>query len=135
MTTIDTNVLVRVLVRDDEAAYAQARALVSQGTIVVVSTVLLEAEWVLRSTYGMAKERVLETFSAFLALPGVEAREPVIVDQAIGWSRAGLDFADALHLAQTAAGDVFATFDNTLRKRASDNRTCPQVDHPRNLVR
>jgi predicted nucleic-acid-binding protein len=45
----DTNVLVRLLVVDDPAQTARASSMFEQGDILILKTVLLEAEWVLRS--------------------------------------------------------------------------------------
>jgi predicted nucleic-acid-binding protein len=69
MLGIDTNVLVRYLVRDDQAQYEKARRLIdrelSKGEPVLVSLlVLLETEWVLRSRYDLAKADLVATFSA-----------------------------------------------------------------------
>ena len=44
--TIDTNVLVRILVRDDEVQYNEARRLLETYQIIVTATVLLETAWV-----------------------------------------------------------------------------------------
>jgi predicted nucleic acid-binding protein len=40
------------------------------------------------------------------------------VVEALRWMRAGMDFADALHLASVGQADRFATFDRGLIKRA-----------------
>jgi len=52
MIAVDTNVLVRFLVRDDAKQAARAAALIQANEIWVCKTVLLETEWVLRSLYG-----------------------------------------------------------------------------------
>ena len=64
MLGIDTNVLVRYLVRDDQSQYERARRLihreVNTGEPVLVSLlVLLEMEWVLRSRYELAKPDIV----------------------------------------------------------------------------
>jgi predicted nucleic-acid-binding protein len=71
MLGIDTNVLIRYLVRDDQLQYEKARRLinreVSKGEPVMVSLlVLLQTEWVLRSRYELAKTEILATVSALL---------------------------------------------------------------------
>ena len=55
---IDTNVLVHLLVRDDEAQYAAAQRLVDQAAaaeepVLILLGALLEADWVLRSRYRL----------------------------------------------------------------------------------
>ena len=60
MIGINTNVLVRFSVRDDEARFERARRLIKRdvgsGERVFISLlVLLETQWVLRSRYVVAK--------------------------------------------------------------------------------
>jgi predicted nucleic acid-binding protein len=40
------------------------------------------------------------------------------VAQALVWAEAGVDFADALHLASAASCEAFVTFDKQLARRA-----------------
>ena len=63
MLGIDTNVLVRFLVRDDETQFEKARRLIkrevgAEEDIFVSLLVLMEAEWVLRSRYGLQKTEI-----------------------------------------------------------------------------
>ena len=72
MLGIDTNVLVRFLVRDNEVQFEKARKLIKRevaaGRRVFVSQlVLLETEWVLRSRYGLPKIEII-TFILPLAI-------------------------------------------------------------------
>ena len=60
MPALDTNVLVRYLVQDDAAQFAAARRLIRRcvaddATLFVPVTVVLELEWVLRSSFGFGK--------------------------------------------------------------------------------
>ena len=62
MLGIDTNILVRFLVRDDERQSEKARKLIRRevvaGRSVFVSRlVLLETEWVLRSRYDLNRRK------------------------------------------------------------------------------
>ncbi len=68
MPALDTNVLVRYLVQDDSGQLAAARRLigrcVSEGqSLFVPVTVTLELEWVLRASFGYAKDEVLQALS------------------------------------------------------------------------
>ena len=72
MIGLDTNVLVRFLVRDDEEQFERARRLIRReaqdGEPVRVSLlVLLETEWVLRSRYKLSKGEILGAFSELLS--------------------------------------------------------------------
>ena len=71
MLGVDTNVLVRFLVRDDEAQFEKARKQikreVASGRRVFVSQlVLLETEWVLRSRFSLPKSQIIEAISGLL---------------------------------------------------------------------
>jgi predicted nucleic-acid-binding protein len=49
MTDVDTNVLVRILTRDDAGQSQRAAAFIrGQDRVYILNTVLLEIEWVLR---------------------------------------------------------------------------------------
>jgi predicted nucleic-acid-binding protein len=102
MVGIDTNVLVRFLVADDERQFEKARRLIrheaTKGDPVLISQmVLLECEWVLRSRYGLAKEAILNAFSGLLDTTDVRVEDEAGVEEALYvWKDSGVDFADCL---------------------------------------
>jgi len=102
MLGIDTNVLVRFLVRDDQTQFEKTRKLlkreVSSGRRVFINQlVLLEAEWVLRSRYGLTKTQMLETISGLLDAPDIQLEdEPAVEEAVFVWRDANADFADCL---------------------------------------
>ena len=51
MIALDTNILVRVLTRDDPAQADLAAELMKSSDLFICKTVLLELEWVLRFAY------------------------------------------------------------------------------------
>ena len=118
MRAIDTNVIVRFLTGDDAEQAARARKLIEAGDILVATTVLLEAEWVLRSGYGFATKRIVSTLRAFAGLPGVTLEDPPLVARALDWADHGLDFADALHLGRAQDCTAFMSFDRQLARMA-----------------
>ena len=118
MLAVDTNIVVRCLVKDDEAQSARARAIVRGGAILVPLTVVLECEWALRSLYGFSRSAVLAALEAFCGAPGVAVGEAAAVKRAFRLAQQGLDFADALHLAQASQCEAFVTFDKRLARKA-----------------
>lgn len=102
MIGIDTNVLVRYLVRDDQAQFEKARRLINRevgtGEAVLVSlVVLLETEWVLRSRYELLKTDIAAAFSALLDAADLSFEDEPTVEQALyTWKDAGAEFADCL---------------------------------------
>lgn len=106
MIGIDTNVLVRYLVRDDEPQFEIARKLIHDAIavnqpVLVSLLVLLETEWVLRSCYRLAKAEIAAVFVNLL-----ETREAVFEDEQVleealhSWKDANADFADCLIVAR-----------------------------------
>ncbi|MFZ0890528.1 MAG: type II toxin-antitoxin system VapC family toxin [Candidatus Binataceae bacterium] len=118
MLAADTNVLVRLLTGDEPAQAARARALFEREEVLLVKTVILESEWVLRRLYRFDRNRIADALAAAIALPSVACEDVAAVADAIRWMREGLDFADALHLASSRAAGRFATFDGRLVSRA-----------------
>jgi predicted nucleic-acid-binding protein len=115
---VDTNVIVRLLVADDRKQAGRAHGLFETNTILISTTVLLEAEWVLRSAYDFGQVAISDAFHKLLGLPQVIVDEPAILHAALTAYGKGLDFADALHLAGSAEAERFATFDRKLQKSA-----------------
>jgi len=61
MVAVDTNILVRFLVRDDVKQAARAASLIRDDKIWISKTVLLETEWVLGSLYGFSTDTLRGT--------------------------------------------------------------------------
>jgi predicted nucleic-acid-binding protein len=125
MLAIDTNVVVRYLTGDDPAQSEQARKLIDGEDIFVCTTVLLESEWILRGTYGYAQAQLARTFRAFAGLPRVRIENSELAAQALDWMEAGMDFADALHLAKAGGCAGFVTFDRRFACVANQLRGVP----------
>lgn len=118
MIGVDTNVLARYFVAEDDADAATelqrraARDLIESGQpLFLAKTVALELEWVLRGYYGFSVEQVLQVFDHLLAHPGLTAEDRPALEQAVAGVRNGLDFADALHHASCRACTAIASFD------------------------
>lgn len=115
---VDANVLVRLAVGDNPAEHRAVTAALVDRPWRILITVLLEAEWVLRSRYGYSAAH----FAGFVEwLDGnarIELAEADCVRIALRHHRAGLDFADALHLAQVGS-DPFLTLDRKLQRRSA----------------
>jgi predicted nucleic acid-binding protein len=118
MLAIDTNVVVRYLAGDHPEQSRKARALVDGEDIFVCTTVLLETEWVLRSVYGLTSVEAAKALSAFAGLESVTLEDAPLVAKALDWVIQGMDFADALHLANAEACDAMITFDRRFARIA-----------------
>ncbi|MDD4912864.1 MAG: type II toxin-antitoxin system VapC family toxin [Sideroxydans sp.] len=102
MLGIDTNVLVRYLVQDDEAQFEKARRLIKREVVAgrkvfVNQLVLMETEWVLRSRYVIPKVQIIEAISGLLDSAEIHFEdEPTIEEALFIWKDSGADFADCL---------------------------------------
>ena len=108
MSALDTDVLVRHLVRDDrkqfEASVRLVGACLAQGKpLFVPVTVALELEWALRSKFGLTKVDVIRSISSLLSAIELHFESERALEQALGRCRDGqADFSDGLHAALAA---------------------------------
>jgi predicted nucleic-acid-binding protein len=124
MPALDTNVLVRYIVEDDARQLAAARRLISRciaegSTLFVPVTVVLELEWVLRSSFEFGKDDVLMALSGLFSAADLSFESERALEVALQLFRKGsADFADCLHVAlATQAGEQpLWTFDKAAAK-------------------
>ena len=118
MLAIDTNLVVRYLTGDHPQQSAKAKAVINREEVFVSTTVMLETEWVLRSTYGFDDKRVCKALRDFGGLATVMFEDSGLVAFALDRMEDGMDFADALHLGRAASCDAFLTFDQRFVRSA-----------------
>ncbi len=109
MISIDTNIVVRLLTQDDQAQYQKSLELFQNPEIFIANTVILETEWVLRFAYQFKPNQICSALRKLLGLPNVYLSDPMLIHQALLWHENGLDFDDALHLAQSQNCEQFYT--------------------------
>jgi predicted nucleic-acid-binding protein len=125
---VDTNVLVRALVRDDAAQSARAESLIGEQAFYVPVTVMLELEWVLRSRYAFSPKRVAQALEMIASLGNATVGEREAVLAAAARVARGWDFADALHHALSEGCDDFVTLDADLARRAQrESKVVPAI--------
>ena len=102
MIGLDTNVLLRYLLQDDEvqgerASRAISQASVQRKTLFINVIVLCEAVWVLESVYGYRKPKLIEILDRLLETSGFEIDQHDLVRRAVDDYRTHkADFADCL---------------------------------------
>jgi predicted nucleic-acid-binding protein len=127
MLGIDTNVLVRFLVRDDEDQFDKARRLIKREVQVSAGVflnlvVLAETEWVLRTRYRVPKIELAEAISGLLDAAEVRFEDEAAVEEALYiWKDSSADFADCLIGAHNRRQgcSATATFDSRAAKLAA----------------
>lgn len=131
MITIDTNIIVRFLTRDDEDQYQKAyQIFATYKHIFIPKTVILETEWVLRFSYKFSSERIVFALSNLLGLENIvsENKERIII--ALQWHEQGMDFADALHLSFSLHTQAFLSFDKKMINKATSLNIGMQIIEP-----
>ena len=116
---LDTNVLVRYLLNDDEKQSAVARdrikEAVDHGMPVRISLLtILETEWVLRSHGKFDKKTIIETMKFLLESRDIQIEQEGILEQAIHYyGNHNADFADCLMVSryQRSGCESMLTFD------------------------
>jgi PIN domain. len=81
----DTNILIRLFVKDDDAQIEHLVQLIEQGdtTFCILSLVLIEAYWVLRKVYKFEKQTILQVFDDFIESDGVELEEDSLMQHVL----------------------------------------------------
>ena len=119
MIALDTNVLVRFLVRDDEkqarAAYARfKKAEAARERLFIPVLVMLETIWVLESAYDKSRQEILDAFVDLKQMPIFRFEQEEAIQRLLDEGRKnGIDLADLLILlsAQEAGCERCLTFD------------------------
>ncbi|MBU1666546.1 MAG: type II toxin-antitoxin system VapC family toxin, partial [Gammaproteobacteria bacterium] len=110
---VDTNVLVRAVVRDDPVqANVAAKALIEAELIAVATPCLCEFVWVLLRVYDFQPSDAVTAIRALLAAANVEVNRPA-VEAGLSMLEAGGDFADGViaYEGNWLGGDTFISFD------------------------
>jgi len=125
MLAIDTNVLIRLLVRDDEKQVKLADKFIAKGAW-VSHLVLAEALWVLDSVYSLSAARLIEALSLLLAHESLVLQDADTVSAALTHfkSKPALGFSDCLvlEIARKAGHAPLGTFDKALSKLANTQK-------------
>ena len=128
MIALDTNILARYLLRDDETQYQRAVARLTDGnTYAVPITVSLELAWVL-ATEDFDRIEIADALRALMGLPVLNFHDQGALIHALQWYESGLDFADALHAALSAGEVSLITFDKRFASRAKREGVIPPVE-------
>jgi len=102
MYGLDTNVLVRFLLRDDLIQAEQAKAAIEEsvvaGKVIAISLLtILETEWVLRACAKLSKSDVISIFRKLLETRDLQIELEEVLEAALYYyESAKADFADCL---------------------------------------
>jgi predicted nucleic-acid-binding protein len=128
MVAVDTNIIVRLLTQDDEKQYKKSLDVFKKHEIMILDTVILETEWVLRFAYNFDAVAISGAFTKLFGLPNIHMAKPDVLAQAIKWHLSGMDFADAFHLAQCKNVECLFTFDKKFIKKSKKLSSCEVIN-------
>jgi predicted nucleic-acid-binding protein len=119
MRAVDTNVVVRLLTRDDAQQVAAAEAFVKDGAW-ISHLVLAEAVWLLESVYELGHQQIVKALDMLLQHNTLSLQESDVVTAAVERFRvrSAPGFSDCLvlEIARRAGHLPLGTFDRDLAK-------------------
>ena len=127
MIALDTNLLARLLLKDDAAQYKKVKALFETRQIFTTPvTVMLELVWVLESR-DIEAAQIATGLKALLNLPNFKPERVDALREALRSYQSGMGFADGLHLALSEGQEKFMTFDKAFVKQGKKLALQPEV--------
>ena len=119
MISLDTNILLRSVLDDDDKLSPVARRLIEKNLCHVSLLAIGEMGFVLMSVHGVKPVAVAKSCRNLMAIPNIECEQEARLLDAMQGVDAGIDWFDALLWAGTPEGVTLLTFDKTFAKRAS----------------
>jgi len=125
MRSVDTNVLVRLIVRDDRRQAAIAEEFISKGAW-ISHLVLAETSWVLESVYELRAEQIATAVEMLLNHEHLTIQDAEVVVAALDGfrQRPAVAFTDflILEIARKGGHIPLGTFDRDLAKAEAAQR-------------
>ncbi len=119
MRAVDTNVLVRLVTRDDEKQVVSAEAFVEKGAWVSL-LVLAEITWVLEAAYGLGHADIATAIDMLLNHQSLSVQDADVVAAALDHYRLkpapGFSDCLVLEIARKAGHTPLGTFDRNLSR-------------------
>jgi predicted nucleic-acid-binding protein len=120
MIVLDTNYILRFLIKDNEEMYYKARNAIKNNECFIDNEVLAEVVFVLLKVYKISKNNIRISLEKFLSLPNIILNSKVTILKALEiFDEKNLDFVDAILCAKSEKYEV-KTFDKKLNKCIRD---------------
>lgn len=120
---LDTNVLLRFLVGDNEKQHAQAERWLKEAetgkkTIVILPIVIAEAAFVLESFYKRSRVEIVRSLLVFISQRWLEVHDRDTLSKMWSWYEQRFHFVDSFLLAWSQVNEgAILTFDADIRKK------------------
>jgi len=116
MIVLDTNYILRFLIKDDETMYKIARDTIKNNECFIDNEVLAEVVFVLLKVYNISKQDIRISLEKFLSLSNIILNSKQTILKALEiFDEKNLDFVDAILCAKSKKYKV-KTFDKKLNK-------------------
>lgn len=118
----DTNVLIRLIVKDDEDKFRTMIELAKKVenhelTLIIPTVVIAECCWLLKSFYELEKSVIKEYLTDILQSVNVEPEEETVIEALRLYAEKNVDFADALLSVKSSSTLPVLTWDKKDFKR------------------
>lgn len=119
---LDTNIILRYLLDDNEEMASAAEQAIQKGNVQVSIEIMAEVVYVLKGVYGIERKKIMEKLLDFL--DEVNAAEPEVLKLGIKtYAEHNLDFPDCiLYAYNRVKGYEIKTFDKKLNKLLRQDR-------------
>lgn len=112
-STVDTNILIRAVVRDDQKQTEAAVAILRDSQVIALTLpCLCEFAWVLKSVYDFGRSDIAAAIERLFRAANVSV-DALAVEAGLKVLTAGGDFADGViaHQGRWLGGETFVSFD------------------------
>ena len=127
MIGIDTNILLRYLLKDDRALSPRALEIIVANDCFVTRAALTEVVYTLESYYRSPRADIGRALDALLNLQRISIEDGAVTERAVSWYKAGMDFGDAMIAASSHGSERVETFDRDFARLARKLQTTPPV--------
>ena len=97
MIIVDTNVILRYLLQDNEELSSKAIEIIDNNEIFIPTEVIVEVSYVLKKVYNVEKDKIFETIKLLLDMENIKFRNKKTIEVAFKiYSEKNLDIVDCI---------------------------------------
>lgn len=97
MIIVDTNVILRYLLQDNEELSSKAIEIIDNNEIFIPTEVIVEVSYVLKKVYNVEKDKIFETIKLLLDMENIKFKNKKTIEVAFKiYSEKNLDIVDCI---------------------------------------
>ena len=97
MIVVDTNVILRYLLQDNEELSSKAIEIIDNNEIFIPTEVIFEVSYVLKKVYNVEKDKIFETIKLLLDIENIKFKNKKTIEVAFKiYSEKNLDIVDCI---------------------------------------